>query len=124
MNEFQPSVALIVPCRNQDWDWRALRRLLTSLEQSDFPKSYFLYVPVLTAIAGWNTRENGVQEALKSKCEYFLVADNDTYVPKSWWQKSLEILEADEQIGALCYLNAKDDFEHFEGSYRELKVTE
>ena len=128
MNDFQPSVALIVPCRNRPWDFNALNRLLRSLENSDFPKSYFLYVPVLTAPKGWDSRENAIIEALKSECEYILVSDNDCYVPKEWWLKSLDILKSDGQIGAIGYLNvadgmAQNDAIRPSGIFRDIKFT-
>jgi hypothetical protein len=95
---FKPQVAVVVPIGHRPIDLPLLNRFLRSLEQSDFPKQYLLYV---TVSEFWTSRMEGVEEAIKSGVPYILNSDNDCIVPKDWWDRWFEKLESDPKIAGI-----------------------
>jgi hypothetical protein len=110
--QYEPSVAVVVPCRNREWDRKALLRLLASLEASDFPKQYSLFVPTGGSGDGWESRKDGCEDALRSgiKFRYIVSSDNDSYVPPQWWTEVVKIFDSDHHVGAVTFRFAWDGF--------------
>src|SRR2546426_6141607 len=97
-------VAVVVPSRNAPRDFMLLLRLLSSLEESDFPSQYTL---ILTVGGTADSRIQGIEQAIKTGCSHILVSDDDCAVPAKWWNDAVRV--ADKEGYAAPSINGNLD---------------